>query len=244
MAIKKTTPLAILQKDPTSFLLHAEPKVGKTYLAGTFPGTCFVSCPSDEALTLAALPGAASREIYQVETWEDFCKACLGLAEKPRTPEFQTLCIDTWTFAYNLAVEHVLSLQRDKTLVSQDTWTQTNRRVLSLLDNVKRANYNTGKNFIALCHSRSVNVGDDRNPDYHTRVDLGDSLRGKFLGRFSSIFYLRMIGADKRELLMKRTPKIDVGSRYKFDKNLLNPDAETILTMIQEYKLKVETANG
>ncbi len=244
MGVTKTTPLKILQADPTSFLLHCEPKVGKTFLAGTFPGSQFVSCPSDEALTLAALPGASTRPIYQVENWEDFCKAGLHLSEQKRTEEFQTLVFDTWTFGYQLAVEYTLSKQRDPSITSQDTWTNANRRCLNLIDNVKRNNHASGKNLIVCCHSRLTNIGTDTEPDYRTRVDLGDSLRSRFLGRFSSIFHLRMVGNDKRELVMKRTSKIDAGSRYKFEKNMLDPTAEQILAKIQEYKEKMEKENG
>ncbi len=244
MAIKKTNPLVILESDPTSFILYGEPKVGKTTLAGSFPGVGFVSCPGNEALSLAAHPQAGSIDIYQVEDWEDFCKALLGLAKRPRTEEFQTLCVDTATHAYSFAVRDVMDGQRNKELVSQATWTEANRKFLELLDNVAKEVYKSGKNFILLAHSRVETIGKEPDTIDKIRCDIGQSLRGKVYGRFNTIFYYRLIGTNKRELIMKSTPNIDVGSRYRFDKNLVDPTGESIMETIREYKLKVKSQHG
>jgi len=208
------------------------------------PGVAFVSCPGDEALALASLPNAGLIRIHQVDTWDDYCGELLGLAQKPKTENFQTLCIDTGTFAYELAVEKTKSEQTRKTVVSQATWTEANRKFLEVLDNAKRHNYTTGKNLILLCHSRNVNIGTDENPLFETRMDLGDSLRSKVAGRFSTIFHLRMIGTNKRELVMKATVNIEVGSRLKFESNMENPTGPKILEAIDTYKKKVEKDNG
>lgn len=243
MTLVKTNPLKILANDPTSFILHAQPKVGKTRLAGSFPGPAFVSCPGDEALTLAGLPGAADIDIYQVDTWDDVCKALLGLSKITRTDKVQTVIFDTISFAYELTVEKVRSEQKRPEIVSQATWTEANRRMLELLDNAKRACYTTGKNFVVIGHSTDKNVGTEENPVIKVDLALGNSLLSKVCGRFNSIFHLRMIGVNKRELLMKPTAGINVGSRYNFDKNLIDPTGPDIIQMIHEYKAKVE-ANG
>lgn len=244
MAIKRTTPLNILADDPTSFILYGEPKSGKTTLAGSFPGVAFVSCPGNEALSLAAHPEAASMQIYQVEDWQDYCSALLGLAKRPKTETFQTLCVDTATHAYGFAVKEVMNSQSRKDVVSQATWTEANRKFLEVLDNVAVEVYKTGKNFILLAHSRIESVGKEPDITQKIRCDVGQSLRGKVYGRFNTIFYYRLIGTNKRELLMKSTPNIDVGSRYRFEKNLIDPTGEMIMDTIDAYKLKVKAQHG
>lgn len=244
MAIKKTTPLAILADDPTSFVLYGEPKVGKTTLAGSFPGVAFISCPGNEALSLADHPNAGAIDIYQVEDWQDYCKALLGLAQRPRTEELQTLCVDTATHAYGFAVKEVQSKQRDKELVSQATWTEANRKFLEVLDNAAKLVYASRKNFILLAHSRVESVGKEPDITQKIRCDIGQSLRGKVYGRFNTIFYYRLIGANKRELIVKSTPNIDVGSRYKFEKNLIDPTGTSIMETIDNYKAKVKAQHG
>lgn len=244
MTIRKTNPLTILAKDPTGLLLHAEPKVGKTTLAGSFPGSTFVSCPGDEALALAILPNARDIVVYQVDNWDDFCGANLSVAKKPVSENCQTQVLDTASFAYQLAVEDVKSKQTNPEKINQSTWTFANRKFLELLDNVKRECYTTGKNLVVLCHSREVNIGTEENPIYKTKADVGNSLRANLYARFNSVFHLRMIGTTKRELLMKPTPGIDVGSRYRFDKNIEQPTGTLILEAINEYKAKRKADNG
>lgn len=239
MTVKRTNPLEVLNSEPWAFLLYGEPKIGKTTLAGTFPGVKFVSCPVQEATSLAALPNARSIEVFGVDNWEDFCKVSLSLAKKPRSEDFQTLAIDTLSFAQQLALNAWIE-KNPGYKISQDTWTQINRRMVDILDSVMLANRD--KNLILITHSRVTVIGEGQGAEKDIGPDFGSSLKGKIEGRLSGIFYLRVSGKN-RVLEVEPRKGIDVGSRYRLKGNLTNPTAYDIISMLETYKKEVNT-NG
>ncbi len=236
MAVKVTNPFKILEEEPWAFLIYGEPKVGKTTLAGQFPGVVIIACPVNEATSLASLPNAQDIPVYGVETWEDCCKAALNLARKPRTEEFQTLVFDNLTYAYNLCVEQVVEEQTRK-VISEATWTAANRKFIDFLDNLLFAN--RGKNTILVAHNRVDIIGEGKDASTKIRPDFGGSLSRKIVGRLNAVFYYRMAAGNKRELITSAVPGVDVGSRYKLPRSLTDPTADAIIRMLEEYKQAV-----
>lgn len=190
------------------------------------------------------LPNARDIDVYQVDEWDDVCKALLGASKMTREGAPLTVIFDTISFAYELTVEKVKSEQKRPDIISRATWTEANRRMLELLDNVQRACYSTGKTFVVIAHEVEENVGTEQEPLMKANLALGGSLRSKVCGRFDSIFRYRMIGTNKRELIMKPTAGMNVGSRFDFDKNLIDPTGIDIINTINEYKQKVEAQHG
>lgn len=235
MPIQPTNPVEILNTEPFSLLLYGEPKIGKTTLAGQFPAPYFISCPLNEATSLAALPNARSIKVYGVDNWKDFCETALSLARQPASEEFQTLVIDTATQAYAFCMDEWVA-QNKGAAISQNTWTILNRKFLSLIDNVLKT---IGKkNLLILAHSRVVVIGEGAGASKEISPDFGSGLKSKLEARVNGIFYMQEYGKN-RLLRVEPIAGIDVGSRYRFKGNLTNPTADDIINKLQEYKDKV-----
>lgn len=239
MAVPETVnPVEILNQDPFSLLLHGDPKIGKTTLAGGFPAPRFIACPRNEATSLAALPNARSIKVYGVDNWKDFCDTCLALAKEPATEDFQTMVIDTATQAYSFCLKAWEDSNKGAQ-ISQNTWTVVNRRFLDLIDAVLRLNKD--KNLLILAHSRTVVIGEGQGATKEIAPDFGSGLTRKLEARLNGIFYLQEYGQGKRLLRVEPIAGIDVGSRYRFKGNLTNPTADDIISKLNEYK---DTVNG
>lgn len=233
-----TNPVEILNQDPFNLLLYGDPKIGKTTLAGGFPAPRFISCPRNEATSLAALPNARSIKVYGVENWKDFCDTSLALAKEPCSEEFQTLVFDTTTQAYAYCLKAWEDSNKGAP-ISQHTWTQVNRRFLDLIDAVMRTNKD--KNLLFLAHSRVVVLGEGQGATKEIAPDFGAGVNSKFQARLNGMFYYQEYGQGKRLLRVEPTAGIVVGSRYRFKGNLTNPTADDIIAKLNEYK---DTVNG
>ena len=225
-------------EEPWAFMVYGEPKVGKTTLAGSFPHAIIVAFPVNEAMSLAALPNAKDIVVLGVKTWEDLNQAVDMVIKKPReTGVFETIVIDNLTPAYQLCFQDVFDKQPRK-IISEATWTATNRAMMDLINRVLAVR---DKNLVFVAHNRREKIEGD---SFRIFPDFGEALARRIVGRVDALFYLRLRGEGKRELVTTAIPGIDVGSRFDLPRSLVDPTAVSLLALLNSYRAKVKTQHG
>ena len=236
MAPKLSNPVRILFEEPIAFFIYGEPGVGKTTLAGQAPKPVVISCPINEATSLARLPNAASIPVLGVSNWNDILLAVKAVKRKQvELGDFESVIFDNLTSAYNMCVEFTVSEQKNDT-ISEATWTSANRTMIAMLDELLNIR---DKHLILVAHNRI-----ERLSETSARVgpDFGPSLSRKIAGRVNAMFYYRMQGTN-RELLTSAVPGIDVKSRYDIERKLTNPSWDGIMKLLDAYKEKIKLQN-
>lgn len=240
MTLKRTNPLDILLGQSNSMMFYGEPKVGKTLLAGSFPHQVLIAVPASEATTLAQNPTTANTTVLGCTEWPDVKEAVdMAVGKKRVEGEYETISLDNLTFAYRMAFTYVIeTLQRTPT-VNKSSWTNINREMSNILDKLLLTGH--GKNVILVAHSRNLYDEDGKLVKVHP--DFGENFSRAIAGRVNSVFHLRMKGKD-RELVTRAVGGIVAGSRLNVEGTLINPTAEAVTALIENYKEQVAKQHG
>lgn len=234
---------SVVSKDLSekSFLIYGDKKSGKTSNAVKFPKPLLLGFEKG----WNALSGVKAQPI---NTWGEY-KTILKQLKQPQAKEFyKTVIMDTADIAYDLCEKYICGLEAVNNLdetANKRGYKMVEKEFESTIVDIIKLGYT----FIAISHSDTVQMKDDKGEKYEKITPTVNKRGLKVISRTVDVIgYSKSMqledGSKTTYLLMRGSQYYEAGSRWTYTPEYIEFTYNNLLNAIIEAISKEETDNG